>query len=91
METCLDSKWLNYTRIRNKVKTVTRRAQIVREMEVEGKAKESKKLFLDFVIENENTILFIGDRDPSNGMAVSGKQKAGVLSQFDSSFFLQRR
>ena len=92
LETGLESKWLHYTRLRNKVKAVSRRAQKVREMEVAGKAKESPKLFCNYV--KRKTIektripeLFIDDRDHSKGMTESDKQKADVLSLFYSSVF----
>ena len=45
METGLDSKWLNYTGLRNKVKAVTLETQKVREIEVAGKSKESPDVF----------------------------------------------
>ena len=49
METGLDSKWFNYTTLRNKVKAVTRRAQKVGEMEVAENDKESPQVVWNYV------------------------------------------
>ena len=92
MEIGLHSKWLNYTRLRNKVKAVQSRAQKSMKMEGAGMTKESPKVFGNYV--KRKTVkhtripeLFIDDGDHSKRMAESDKQKANILSLFYSTVF----
>ena len=92
METQSEEKYREYTRLRNKVKSITRRAQHELEKDIAHEVKNNPKRFWNYVksrtkIKARIPDLFKDVKNHKAGMAETDEDKAQVLSSFFSSVF----
>ena len=92
METRSCKKYKEYTRLRNKVKSITRRAQRDVEKDIAQQVKENPKKFWNYVksrtkVKGRIPDLYKNGKNQIPGMAETDKEKAEVLSAFFSSVF----